>query len=170
MEKIFRISKRLYAFKSPKYDPFKYVATGFEKKWPTLEEGEKHAIEMQLQDLERGDWHHLTKDQMRNSIPFTDQFLFLVYTAAYGLPEIKDKHEGKKLFAGVLAIMGISYGIFEFVRSFGNFEIYFLAQPPPRTMTPEYQEATKQHLKDIGTIPEGFYIEPTEEENKRVKL
>ena len=76
MGKLFHISKRLYAFKSPKYDPYKYIATGFETKWPTLEEHEKYAIEMQFQELERGDWRQLTKEQMRNSNAFILQPIF----------------------------------------------------------------------------------------------
>jgi hypothetical protein len=76
MGKLFHISKRLLAFKSPKYDPYKYVATGFEKKWPTLEEHERYAIEMQFQELERSDWRQLTKEQMRNSKSSLFFFIF----------------------------------------------------------------------------------------------
>ena len=48
--------------------------------------------------------------------------------------------------------------------------LIFVAQPPPKTMTPEYKEATKEYLKEIGAIPEGFYMEQSEEDAKRVKL
>jgi hypothetical protein len=37
-------------------------------------------------------------------------------------------------------------------------------------MTPEYKEATKEYMKEIGAIPDGFYMEPNEEDANKVKL
>lgn len=53
----------------------------------------------------------------------TNIFVFniqLVYTIAYGSPEIKDGSEGKKVFLGTVGFLAASVGLFAFLRSFGT--------------------------------------------------
>ena len=109
--------RRAYSFRSPRFNPHKYVETEFEKKWRTMSEQEQNAIEETFQELERGDWRHLTKDQIRNS---KTTFWKIVYTIYYGVPDVKDPYEGRKLFVGVLGTMTLAYGIFKLVRSYGE--------------------------------------------------
>jgi hypothetical protein len=43
----------------------------------------------------------------------------VVYTVTYGLPQVDDPHENKKLVVGVVAMALMAYGLFRFLRSFG---------------------------------------------------
>ena len=47
-------------------------------------------------------------------------FYLLVYTIAYGAPEIKDSKEGLKIAFGTLSLIGVAAGLFAFARSFGK--------------------------------------------------
>lgn len=46
--------------------------------------------------------------------------LLLVYTIAYGAPEIKDPKEGVKIALSTLSLIGVAVGLFAFARSFGK--------------------------------------------------
>lgn len=59
--------RRAYSFRSSRFNPQQYVETEFEKKWRIMSEQEQNALEQTFQELERGDWRHLTKEQIRNS-------------------------------------------------------------------------------------------------------
>jgi len=56
--------------------------------------------------------------------------LALVYTIAYGSPEVKDPNENRKVLFGVAALMLGSVGLFAFLRSFGTYNnIFWRASP-----------------------------------------
>ena len=50
----------------------------------------------------------------------------LVYTVAYGVPEVVDPKEGRKIAAVTVALLGASAALFLYIRSFGNHRA-----PPP---------------------------------------
>lgn len=71
-----------------------------------------------------------------NSFFFYFSFI-LVYTIAYGVPEVKDPKERMKILLSTIGLIGVAVGLFAFIRSFGKnvsqgifihlcFMIYFL--------------------------------------------
>lgn len=44
----------------------------------------------------------------------------LVYTIAYGIPEIKDSKERIKIALSTVGLIGVAVGLFAFIRSFGK--------------------------------------------------
>lgn len=44
----------------------------------------------------------------------------LVYTIAYGAPEVKDPRENVKIFMTTMALIGVGIGLFALARSFGT--------------------------------------------------
>ena len=44
----------------------------------------------------------------------------LVYTIAYGIPEIKDSKERMKIVLSTAGLIGVAVGLFAFIRSFGK--------------------------------------------------
>lgn len=46
--------------------------------------------------------------------------LYLVYTIAYGVPEVKDSKEGLKVGLTTLSLIGVAVGLFAFLRTFGK--------------------------------------------------
>lgn len=76
------VGRRGYSFRSARFSPQQYVETEFEKKWRTMPEHEKSALEGTFQELEQGDWRHLTKDQIRNStLHVTNSLYGLLWSA-----------------------------------------------------------------------------------------
>lgn len=55
-------------------------------------------------------------------------FNFIVYTIAYGVPEVKDPKEKMKIALSTVGLIGVAVGLFAFIRSFGkeNSEILLL--------------------------------------------
>ena len=46
--------------------------------------------------------------------------IYLVYTIAYGVPEVKDSKEGLKIGLTTLSLIGVAVGLFAFLRTFGK--------------------------------------------------
>lgn len=109
--------RRAYSFKSAKYDPQRYVATEFERRWQQMTQPQREALEASFADLQRQDWRTLTTEQKRNSIIMGVDAL--VYTICYGVPELDDPHENKKVALGVAALIGASCLIFYGLRQLG---------------------------------------------------
>ena len=47
-------------------------------------------------------------------------YFYLVYTIAYGVPEVKDSKEGLKVGLTTLSLIGVAVGLFAFLRTFGK--------------------------------------------------
>lgn len=100
----------------------KIKETGFESQWRKLPEAERDEVEKDYVELGKKDWRQLTFDQMRarkKNINLSFINAGLVYTIAYGSPEVKDPNENRKVVFGVAALMLGSVGLFAFLRSFG---------------------------------------------------
>jgi uncharacterized membrane protein HdeD (DUF308 family) len=56
--------------------------------------------------------------------------LLLVYTIAYGVPEVKDPKETMKIVLSTVGLIGVAVGLFAFIRSFGksNRNTFFINQ------------------------------------------
>lgn len=51
-----------------------------------------------------------------SSLSLIQNSVLLVYTIAYGPPEVVDPYEGYKVFGGVMAVMAGGIGVFVFAR------------------------------------------------------
>lgn len=100
--------------------------TSFDERWKKLTQAEKDLVAKEYEHLQKGDWRSLTIDQKRIRIilKIKDYVYFhifiLVYTIAYGVPEIKDSKEGLKIAFTTLGLIGVAVGLFAFLRSFGT--------------------------------------------------
>lgn len=94
---------------------------------------------------------------------FISYNVFLVYTIAYGVPEPHDSLWGWKVFGGTMGVIAAGCGLFALARSFGITNYYFLflidylylllANPPPRTLSPEYQRAMEEYMRSQNLEP-----------------
>ncbi|PGH18875.1 hypothetical protein AJ79_00291 [Helicocarpus griseus UAMH5409] len=104
---------------------------GIEKRWEAMPPQEQAELWMQLRDRMKVDWHEMTLQEKKAA--------YWIAFGPHGPRAETPKGEGFKVFIQVLKYVAISAGVFYATRLF--------AQPPPRTMTKEWQEATNEYAK-----------------------
>ncbi|ORY01941.1 cytochrome c oxidase subunit IV [Basidiobolus meristosporus CBS 931.73] len=106
--------------------------------WKTMAQEEKVNLYNHLLEAQKGDWKALSLDQQRAA-----------YWLSFGPHGVRkaplEKGDGKKVFGGVVAVIGISAGLFYLIRLAG--------QPTPHTFTKEWQEATNEKMKEQKSNP-----------------
>ncbi|WVF66263.1 hypothetical protein IAT40_001003 [Kwoniella sp. CBS 6097] len=114
------------------------ILGNIEASWKTLPAEEQYEIYQQLEQLQKKDWKELTLDEKKAA-----------YFVAFGphgpRAPVNPPGHGLKVALGTLAAVGAAYGVFLFARS--------QAQPPPRTMTPEYQDQMTEYMKSQNMNP-----------------
>ncbi|KXN69904.1 cytochrome c oxidase polypeptide V [Conidiobolus coronatus NRRL 28638] len=129
----FNVAKR-FASTSSTLTPA--LLNSIELQWTKLNEEERKAVTSELSELQKQDWKKLSAEEKRAA-----------YYIAFGPhgPREPLPAYGFKVFFGVLGLLGASAGTFLWARS--------LAQPPPHTMTTEWQEATNEYMKGQKANP-----------------
>ncbi|KAF8516930.1 cytochrome c oxidase subunit IV-domain-containing protein [Hysterangium stoloniferum] len=100
-----------------------------EAQWETLTKQEKVDTALQLEELQKKDWKQLSLDEKK-----------AIYYVAYGPhgPRTPKNPPGTaiKVLLGTMGLLGVSGLAFQFIRSQAN--------PPPKSMTKEWQEASNE--------------------------
>ncbi|KAJ1915758.1 cytochrome c oxidase, partial [Tieghemiomyces parasiticus] len=99
---------------------------------------QQSAIIDRLAELQKKNWKELSLEEKRAA-----------YFVAFGPHSARTPRtlpgDNLKIFFGVVASVGASIALFAFMRSF--------AGEPPRTMNPEWQEATNEYLREQKANP-----------------
>ncbi|ORZ21261.1 cytochrome c oxidase subunit IV [Absidia repens] len=108
------------------------------QKWTTLSSAEQNTIAKQLEELQKGDWNQLAKDDK-----------LACYYVAFGAhgPREPIHKEGNtaRVFGGVGAVLTMSYILLYLARTNG--------QETPPTVTKEWEEHTNEYLKSQKSNP-----------------
>ncbi|EEQ90475.1 cytochrome c oxidase subunit 4 [Blastomyces dermatitidis ER-3] len=104
---------------------------GIEKRWEAMPPQEQAELWMQLRDRMKVDWHEMTLQEKKAA--------YYIAFGPHGPRAETPKGEGLRVFVQVMKYLVISAAFFFTVRAFAN--------PPPRTMTREWQEATNEYAK-----------------------
>ncbi|BFZ55610.1 Cytochrome c oxidase subunit 5B, mitochondrial [Savitreella phatthalungensis] len=118
-----------------------------QQRWDSMSPDEQADLSTELAKRQEGPWTELTAEEKRAA-----------YFVAFGPHGPRASSHppgfGTKVAVGTLLGLGLSTGIFFAIRSMGN--------PPPRTMTREYQEATNERMIEekiepiTGVSSEGY--------------
>ncbi|CAO3586798.1 unnamed protein product [Absidia cylindrospora] len=108
------------------------------KKWTTLSSAEQNTIAKQLEELQKGDWKQLSKEDKAAC--------YYVSFGPHGPREpIHKEGNAIKVLGGVSGVLAISYALFYISQLNG--------QEVPHTMTKEWEEATNEYLKSQNSNP-----------------
>ncbi|KAK2732322.1 Cytochrome c oxidase subunit 5A [Onygenales sp. PD_40] len=119
---------------------------GIEKRWEAMPPQEQAELWMQLRDRMKVDWHEMTMQEKKAA--------YWIAFGPHGPRAETPKGEGLKILIQVVKYVLISAGVFYSTR--------LVANPAPRTMTKEWQEATNEYaLKEkldpiTGISSEGY--------------
>ncbi|KAK2807010.1 Cytochrome c oxidase subunit 5 [Emmonsiellopsis sp. PD_5] len=119
---------------------------GIEKRWEAMPPQEQAELWMQLRDRMKVNWHEMTLQEKKAA--------YWIAFGPHGPRAETPKGEGLKIFIQVMKYVLISAGVFYATR--------LVANPAPRTMTKEWQEATNEYaLKEkldpiTGISSEGY--------------
>ncbi|KAI8873415.1 cytochrome c oxidase subunit IV [Ramicandelaber brevisporus] len=106
--------------------------------WHELPQEAKSEVQRQITEMNKADWKTISKEQKK-----------AFYTLAYGEHTLRGRRtqpgDGVKVAAGVAISIAVAAGVFGFAR--------VKARDPPRTMTPEWQEATNQIMLEKNANP-----------------
>ncbi|KAK2873239.1 Cytochrome c oxidase subunit 5 [Arthroderma sp. PD_2] len=122
------------------------VLAGIEKRWEAMPPQDQAELWMKLRDRMKVDWKSMTLQEKRAA--------YWIAFGPHGPRAETPKGEGMKIFVQIMKYVVISAGVFYATR--------LLAQPPPKTMTKEWQEATNEYaLKEkldpiTGISSEGY--------------
>ncbi|SPO30166.1 probable cytochrome-c oxidase chain V precursor [Ustilago trichophora] len=106
-----------------------HVVPNIEASWKTLSKEEQYGIFRQLEELQRKDWKELSVDEKKAA--------YFVSFGPHGPRKpITASGQGAKTFAGVVAALGVTTGVYYLMRSNGG--------APVKTMTKEWQEASNE--------------------------
>ncbi|KAL2149514.1 hypothetical protein VTH82DRAFT_8165 [Thermothelomyces myriococcoides] len=108
-----------------------------EKRWESMPMQEQAELWMALRDRMKGNWADLTLQEKKAA--------YFVAFGPHGPRALDPPGENKKVAIYTVAGVGFSLLLFAIVRAFAN--------PPPRTMTKEWQEATNEYLKSQKADP-----------------
>ncbi|OLN80958.1 Cytochrome c oxidase polypeptide 5, mitochondrial [Colletotrichum chlorophyti] len=108
-----------------------------EKRWEGMPPQEQAELWMALKDRMKGPWSELTLQEKKAA--------YWIAFGPHGPRTGTPPGEGARVFWGVIASVGASLAIFATIRAFAN--------PPPDTMTKEYQEASNEFLKSQNSDP-----------------
>ncbi|ORY05449.1 cytochrome c oxidase subunit IV [Basidiobolus meristosporus CBS 931.73] len=112
--------------------------SSIQNSWKSLAHEEKVSLYNKVLEAQKGDWKALSLDQKKAA--------YWIAFGPHGLRKAPlEKGDGKKVFAGVAAVIGISGGLFYLIRLAG--------QPTPHTFTKEWQEATNERMKEQKANP-----------------
>ncbi|OAX77538.1 hypothetical protein ACJ72_08162 [Emergomyces africanus] len=104
---------------------------GIEKRWEAMPPQEQAELWMQLRDRMKVDWHEMTLQEKKAA--------YYIAFGPHGPRAETPKGEGVRIIVQVLKYLAISTAFFLAVR--------MVANPPPKTMTKEWQEATNEYAK-----------------------
>ncbi|ODH46441.1 hypothetical protein GX48_07460 [Paracoccidioides brasiliensis] len=104
---------------------------GIEKRWESMPPQEQAELWMQLRDRMKVDWHEMTMQEKKAA--------YYIAFGPHGPRAETPKGEGVKVFVQVMKYVAISFVVFYTIRMFAN--------PPPKTLTKEWQEATIEYAK-----------------------
>ncbi|PGH31466.1 cytochrome c oxidase subunit 4 [[Emmonsia] crescens] len=102
-----------------------------EKRWEAMPPQEQAELWMQLRDRMKVDWHEMTLQEKKAA--------YYIAFGPHGPRAETPKGEGLRIFVQVMKYLAVSTAFFFAMRMFAN--------PPPRTMTKEWQEATNEYAK-----------------------
>ncbi|KAI5309205.1 Cytochrome c oxidase subunit 5A, partial [Ascosphaera atra] len=102
-----------------------------EKRWESMPPQEQADLYMALRDRMKNDWHNLTLKEK--------QAAYWISFGPHGPRAETPKGEGWKQLYHVSWYLGITLLVFLGIRSFAN--------PPPKTMSKEWQEMTNEYAK-----------------------
>ncbi|PWY99246.1 COX4-domain-containing protein [Testicularia cyperi] len=107
----------------------KQVIPNIEASWKTLSKEEQYGVFRQLEELQRKDWKELSVDEKKAA--------YFVSFGPHGPRKpIAAPGQGAKTAAGVVALLGVTTGVYYLMRANGG--------SAPKTMTKEWQEASNQ--------------------------
>lgn len=116
----------------------KPALTGIDRRWEAMSEEERNDIIEQLGERQKGPWSELTDYEKR-----------AVWYISYGpwgpRRPVHGPGDSRKIFLGVLAIVGVAGAFFATARE--------VAPSPPKTMSREWQEATNEILASQNANP-----------------
>ncbi|KAG5438181.1 hypothetical protein PCANB_003032 [Pneumocystis canis] len=116
----------------------KSILMDLEKRWDNMSPEEQMDIQRKLNERQRGPWSELTMDE-KKAVHF-------IAFGPYGSRSIiHPPGFFKKVIIGTIGTIFISAILFYCIRSF--------AEPPPKTMTKEWQEASNELLKTQKVEP-----------------
>ncbi|KAK5660873.1 hypothetical protein OQA88_12244 [Cercophora sp. LCS_1] len=108
-----------------------------EKRWEGMPLQEQADLWMSLRDRMKGSWKELTVQEKKAA--------YWIAFGSHGPRAAPPPDEGKKVALYTFAGLTFSFIIFATIRSFAN--------PPPSTMTKEWQEASNEFLKAQNADP-----------------
>ncbi|KAI9792282.1 MAG: Cytochrome c oxidase subunit 5A [Peltula sp. TS41687] len=108
-----------------------------EKRWEQMPPQEQAELWMDLRDRMRADWHELTWMEKKAG--------YWIAFGPHGPRARPPKDQNWRIFWATMAAVGLAGVIFAIIRQFAN--------PPPRTMTREWQEKTNEYLKEQKVEP-----------------
>jgi cytochrome c oxidase subunit 4 len=108
-----------------------------EKRWEHLPMQEQADLWMALRDRMKENWADLTVQEKKAA--------YWIAFGSHGPRALPPPGEGKKVAAYTFAGLFASFVLFAAIRSFAN--------PPPPTMTKEWQEASNEYLKSQNSDP-----------------
>ncbi|KAK9720805.1 Cytochrome c oxidase subunit 5B, mitochondrial [Basidiobolus ranarum] len=112
--------------------------TSLQSSWKTLAQEEKASLYNKVLEAQKGDWKALDLEQKKAA--------YWIAFGPHGLRKAPlEKGDGKKVYAGVFAVIAVSAGLFQLIRQAG--------QPTPHTFTKEWQEATNERMKEQKANP-----------------
>ncbi|CCJ31235.1 unnamed protein product [Pneumocystis jirovecii] len=112
-----------------------------EKRWDNMSPDEQMDIQRQLNERQRGPWSELSMEEKKAA-----STAYFIAFGPYGSRSIiHPPGFFKKVALGTLSMLAISGVLFYCIRSF--------AEPPPPTMTKEWQEASNELLKSQNIEP-----------------
>ncbi|KAL1994411.1 hypothetical protein VTN49DRAFT_3080 [Thermomyces lanuginosus] len=104
---------------------------GIEKRWESMPPQEQAELWMQLRDRMKVDWHEMTLQEKKAA--------YWIAFGPHGPRSEPPKGEGWKVASKVAQLLALSLIIFAGIRAGAN--------PAPRTMTKEWQEAMNEYAK-----------------------
>ncbi|TGZ84942.1 cytochrome c oxidase subunit IV, partial [Ascodesmis nigricans] len=110
---------------------------GIEERWENMHPKEQADIWMKLKDRMKGNWKELSVLEKKAS--------YYVAFGPHGPRTLPPPGEWKKVVMYTLASVGLT-GFFFLTRELG-------ARPAPKTMTPEWQEASNERMRAQAVEP-----------------
>lgn len=108
-----------------------------EKRWEQMPPQEQAELWMALRDRMKVDWHQMTWQEKKAG--------YWIAFGPHGPRALPPPGENWKIFGLTMAGIALAAVIFAIMRQFAN--------PPPRTMTREWQEKTNEYLKSQRVEP-----------------